>query len=162
EDADLTMTVAAFDSRLDVRGLSLGQLTDVTATAENIHWRTSRFDRAAVTLHNVHMKPGAPPVLAAAPVDLTLDIPAAALADLFRAAAPRVSAEIGDDGVARLRLARRPRLGHVEVDARLDGSTLWLSARRVGVGSRRWRLPARTPEYRVQLPDLAHDLQLTA
>ncbi|PRC50889.1 hypothetical protein C6A85_67020, partial [Mycobacterium sp. ITM-2017-0098] len=42
EDADLTMTVAAFDSRLDVRGLSLGQLTDVTATAENIHWRTSR------------------------------------------------------------------------------------------------------------------------
>ncbi|PRC58924.1 hypothetical protein C6A85_26035, partial [Mycobacterium sp. ITM-2017-0098] len=42
------------------------------------------------------------------------------------------------------------------------GSTLWLSARRVGVGSRRWRLPARTPEYRVQLPDLAHDLQLTA
>ncbi len=161
DDGDLTMTITEFDSRLDVRGLSVGQLNDVTASAEHIDWRTSRFDRAAVTLHNVHMKPGGPPVLVAAPVDLTLDIPAAALDDLFRASAPRLSGEIGDDGVARLRLARRPRLGHVEVEARLDGTTLWLSARQFGVGTRRWRLPGRTPAYPVQLPEMAHGLQLT-
>jgi hypothetical protein len=160
-DGDVTLTVASFDSRLDVRGLSAGQLTDVTVTAADIVWRTGRFERAAVALHNVHMRPGAPPVLVAATVDVTLDIPAAALDDLFRAAAPRVTAEIGGDGVARLRLARRPRLGHVEVAARLDDSRLWLSACRVGVGSRRWRLPARTPAYPVQLPAMAHDLQLT-
>lgn len=161
DDDDLTMTVTAFDSRLDVRGLSVGQLNDVTAAAENIDWRTSHFDRAAVTLHNVHMKPGGPPVLVAAPVDLTLDIAAAALDDLFRTAAPRLSAEIGDDGLARLRLARYPRLGYVEVGARVDGSTLWLSARQVFIGSRRWRVPTRTPEYPVRLPDMAYGLQLT-
>lgn len=161
DDGDLTMTVTAVDSRLDVHGLAVGQLNDVTLTAENIDWRTSRFDRAVVTMHNVHIKPSAPPVLVAAPVHLTLEVSAAALDQLFLASAPGLSGEVDADGVARLRLAKRPRLGHVEVEARVDGSTLWLSARQVGVGTRRrWRLPARTPEYRVQLPELAHGVRL--
>lgn len=162
DDGDLTMTVTEFASRLDTRGLAVGQLNDVTAKATNIHWRTGRFDAATVKAHNVHMKPGAPPVLVAAPVDVTLDLPASALDALFRTAAPRLSAAVGPDGVARLRLAKRPRLGHVEVEARLDGTTLWLTARRLGVGTRGWRLPARTPSYPVRLPEMAHDLQLTA
>jgi hypothetical protein len=162
DDGDLTMTVTEFDSRLDTRGLAVGQLSDVTATAEDIDWRTSHFDRATVKAHNVHLKPGAPPVLVAAPVDLTLDLPSSVLDDLFRTAAPLLSGAVGPDGVARLRLAKRPRLGHVEVEARLDGTTLWLTARRIGVGTRRWRLPARTPRYPVQLPEMAHGLQLTA
>lgn len=162
DDGDLTMTVTEFDSRLDTRGLAVGQLNDVTAKAADIHWRTSRFDAATVKAHNVHMKPGAPPVLVAAPVDVTLDLPASALDALFRAAAPRLTAAVGPDGVARLRLANRPRLGHVEVEARLDGTTLWLTARRLGIGTRGWRLPARTPSYPVRLPEMAHNLQLTA
>ena len=46
DDGDLTMTVRDFDSRLDVRGLSVGQLNDVTLVATDIHWRTSSFDQA--------------------------------------------------------------------------------------------------------------------
>lgn len=162
DDGDLIMTVTEFDSRLDARGLAVGQLNDVTAKAENICWRASRFDSATVKAHNVHMKPGAPPVLVAAPVDVTLDLPAAALDDLFRTAAPRLTGAVGSDGVARLRWARRPRLGHVEVEVRVDGTTLWLAARRLGIGTTRWRLPARTPRYPVRLPEMAHGLQLTA
>ncbi len=162
DDGDLTMTVTRFDSRLDTRGLAVGQLNDVTVTAEDIRWRTSSFDRATVTLHNVHVKPGAPPVLVAAPVDVTLDLPAATLDELFRSAAPRLTGAVGPDGVARLRLAKRPRLGHVEVEVRLDGTTLWLTARRLHLGALRWRLPARTPRYPLQLPELAHGLQLSA
>jgi hypothetical protein len=161
DDGDLTMTVTNVDSRLDVRGLSVGQLNDVTLVASNIHWRTSTFDHATVVLHNVHVKPGGPPVLVAAPVELTLEVPAAALDDLFGWFAPRLRGEVGPDGVARLRFARRPALGHVEVHARLDGSTLWLEPRRVAIGSSRWRLPGRTPAYPVQLPELAHGLRLT-
>lgn len=161
EDGDLTMTVSEFDSRLDVRGLSVGQLSDVTLVAHNIRWRTSSFDHATVVLHNVHMKPSSPPVLVAAPVDLTLEVSAPALEDLFCWVAPRLRGEIGADGVARLHMARRPRLGHVEVETRLDGSTLWLSPRGVTIGSSRWRLPPRTPAYPVRLPEFAHGLQLT-
>jgi len=69
--------------------------------------------------------------------------------------------EVGADGIARLRLARRPLLGHVEVDARLDGSTLWLRPRGLVIRSSRWRLPARTPAYPVRLPELPHGLVLT-
>lgn len=161
DDGDLTMTVTKFDSRLDVRGLSIGQLNDVTLTGRNIHWGTSFFDHATVVLHNVHMKPTSPPVLVAAPVDLTLEFSSKALDDLFRSAAPRLRGEIGADGVARLHLARRPGMGHVEVDARLDGSALWLTPRRVTIGGSRWRLPTRTPAYRVGLPEFTHGLQLT-
>jgi hypothetical protein len=109
----------------------------------------------------VHMRPGAPPVFVAAPVELTLEVPAAVLDDLFRWAAPRLSGEVGNDGIARLRLARRPMLGHLEIDARLDGSTLWLKPRGLVIRRSRWPLPARTPAYPVRLPELPHGLQLT-
>ncbi|MBX7435301.1 hypothetical protein JDV09_24835 [Mycobacterium sp. Y57] len=161
DDGDLTMTVTGFESRLDVRGLSVGQLNDVRITADDIGWRTSTFDNASVVLHNVHIKPGTPPVLVAAPVEVTVQVPATVGEELFRLAAPRLTGEIGADGVARLRLARRPRLGHLEVEAGLDGSTLWLTGRRVVLGRRPWRLPARTPAYPVHLPELAQGLRLT-
>jgi hypothetical protein len=162
DDGDLTLTVTEFDSRLDVRGLSVGQLNDVRLAARDISWRGSRFDRATAVMHNVHVKPTVPPVLVAAPVELTLEIPAPVLDELFQWAAPRLAGEVGADGVARLRLARRPLLGHVEVDARLDGSTLWLQPSGLIVRQSRWKLPARTPAYPVRLPELPNGLVLTA
>jgi hypothetical protein len=60
-----------------------------------------------------------------------------------------------------LRLARRPSLGHLEVDAVLDGSTLWLKPRGLVVRRRRLGLPKRTPARAVQLPELPHGLRLT-
>ncbi len=161
DDGDLTLTVTEFDSRLDVRGLSVGQLNDVRLAARDICWRGSEFDHATVVLHNVHIKPSAPPVLVAAPVELTLEMPAALLDDLFVGAAPRLSGEVGADGIARLRLARRPMAGHLEVDARLDGTTLWLKPRGLVIRQSRWTLPRRTPAYPVRLPELPHGLQLT-
>jgi hypothetical protein len=161
DDGVLTLTVTELDSRLDVRGLSVGQLNDVRIAASDIRWEDKYFDRATVMLHNVHMRPTAPPVLVAAPVELTVEVPAAALDDLFRWAAPRLSGQVDGDGIARLRLARRPMLGHIEVDARLDTSTLWLRPRGLVIGRSRWSLPARTPAYPVRLPELPHGLRLT-
>jgi len=162
DDGEITLTVTEFDSRLDVRGLSVGQLNDVRLAVRDIHWEGHQFDRATAALHNVHMRPTAPPMMVAAPVELTLEVPATALDELFRWAAPRWSGEINGDGVATLRLARRPMLGQLEVDARLDGSTLWLKPSRVVTRRSRWTLPARTPAYPVHLPEMPHGLQLTA
>jgi hypothetical protein len=69
---------------------------------------------------------------------------------------------VGPDGIARLRLARRPLLGSLEVDAELDGTTLWLKPRALAFRESRWRLPARTPAYHVRLPELPHELILTS
>lgn len=40
-------------------------------------------------------------------------------------------------------------------------TTLWLRPRTVITGQRRWTLPARTPAYRVPLPELPHGLRIT-
>jgi hypothetical protein len=161
EKGDLTLTVTEFESRLDVRGLSVGQLNDVRLAAQDIDWDGSRFDHATAIMHNVHLRPTVPPELVAAPVELTLDVPTAALDELFQWAAPRLSGEVGADGIARLRLSRRPMFGHVEVDAELDGSTLWLRPRGLVIRRSRWTMPARTPAYAVRLPPLPHGLTLT-
>ena len=161
DDGMLTLTVTEFDSRLDVRGLAVGQLNDVRIVVRDICWEDQKFPHATVVLHNVHMRPSAPPVMVAAPVELTLEVPTAALDDLFRWVAPRLSGEVGSDGVARLRMARRPMLGHIEIDAQLDGTTLWLRPRVLGVRRSRWTLPAKTPAYPVRLPELPHGLRLT-
>lgn len=157
----ITMRVSEVESSLDVRRLPVGQLDDVRVSATDIDWQTTHFDHATAVLHNVHVRPGTPPTVMAAPVHLTLDVPTEALDDLLPRVVPRFAGNIGDDGVARVRFARRPGLGHVEVDAELDGSALLLTARSVTVGHRRWLLPARTPAYRVKLPELPHGLQLT-
>lgn len=161
DEGDITLTVTEFDSRLDIRGLAVGQLSDVRLAARDIRWDNNRLHRATAVLHNVQLRPSAPPVLIAAPVDLTVEVPADALDDLFRLAAPRLTGEIGEDGIARLRLARRPALGHLEVDALLDGSTLWLKPRGLVLRRKRMGLPNRTPAYPVHLPELPHGLQLT-
>jgi hypothetical protein len=161
DEGDITLTVTEFDSKLDVRGLAAGQLSDVRLAARDIRWEDNRLDRATAVLHNVHLRPAAPPVLVAAPVDLTVELPADALDEMFRLAAPRLAGEIGPDGVARLRLARRPGLGHLEVDAILAESTLWLRPRGLVLGRKRVRLPDRTPGYRVAIPELPHGLTLT-
>lgn len=153
----LDLTVTHLSSRL-----ASGRHHDVHLEAEGISWRDFEFDRALVTLHNLHFRGNLRPTeVVAAPVELTVDVPAPALDDVFRWAAPRLAGAVGSDGIARLHLARRKGSGHVEVDARLDGSTLWVTPRAV-VRRRRWSLPARTPSYRVSVPELPHGLQLTS
>ncbi|BBY83647.1 hypothetical protein MPUL_48050 [Mycolicibacterium pulveris] len=39
-----------------------GQLDDVRLAARDIRWNSSEFDHAAAVLHNVHVRPTAPPV----------------------------------------------------------------------------------------------------
>ena len=161
DDGMLALTITEFDSQLDLRRLAVGQLNDVTLGARDLEWNGHRFDRATAVLHNVHLRATVPPVLVAAPVELTLEVPAPVLDELFAMTAPRLSGEVGADGIARIRLARRRGFGHVEVEARLTGSTLWLQPVAI-VRRKRRTLPARTPGYRVALPELPHGLRLTA
>jgi len=161
DDGDLTLTVTEFDSRLDVRRLAVGQLNDVRIVAKDIRWDGNRLDHAIVNLHNVHVQPGTSPVVVAAPIDLSIELPASVLEDLFRFAMPRLSGEVGADGIARLRWARRPTRGNLEVEVALDGSTLWLKPRGLVLGQQRWNLPGRLRAYPVRLPQLPHGLVLT-
>lgn len=158
-DGDLVLTVVEVDSRVGRRGLAAGRLNHVRLVVEQVRWNELTFGRATAVLHDVYVKPSAS-LLVASPVELTLDVPAAPLDELFRWAAPRLAGDVGPDGVARLRLANRRSAGHVEIETRLEESTLWLKPRAI-MRRRRWALPARTPSYPVRLPPLPHGLQLT-
>jgi hypothetical protein len=156
----LELTVDDLVSRLDLRSVSAGRLDDIRLEARDVRWNGHALDRATAVLHGVHVTASMPPVLVAAPVDVSVDVPAATLDHLFRAGAPRLGGRVDDHGIARLHVARREGAGSLEVTARLDGSTLWLVPQAV-VRRRRWSLPNRTPSYRIQLPDMPHGFRIT-
>lgn len=160
-DRRLALTVTGFDTRRVLPGLSLGQLTDVRVQARDICWDGLRFDRGTALAASVRLYPSVRPMLVATAVDISLDIPPATLDALLLRSAPRLVGSVDALGVARVRLARRPSLGHVEVAARLDEGVLRLRPRRLVLGRSEWRLPARTPAYRVRIPALPEGLELT-
>ncbi len=158
---DLSLTVTEFDFRIDVRGLAVGLLGDVLLVAEDVSWREYWFDQAMAVLSNVHFRPGATSEIVAAPVELSLKLPAEVLEELVEHASPQFIAHIDDDAVVRLRWRRRPGWGHLEVEIRIVGTALWLQPRALVVGGRRLGLPARLPIYPIELPDLPNGLLIT-
>jgi hypothetical protein len=160
-DTDVVLTVIELDSELDSGGLAVGQLGEIRVAAGDIEWDDNRLERAVAVMRNVHIRPGVPPVVVAAPIELTTTVPAELFDDVLSQAAPQVSAQLREDGSARVHWARRPAWGSLEVDAEVVGSTLWLRPRAVLTGSRRWRLPSRTRARPVALPDLPHGLMVT-
>lgn len=158
---ELTGTVTEFDFRIEIRGLAIGQLGDALLVAENVTWREYRFVEAMAVLNNVHFLPGATSLMMAAPVELSLKLPVEVLEELVEHASPQFIAHIDDDGVVRMRWARRPRWGHLEVDIRIVGTALWLQPRALVIGARRMGLPARLPIYPIELPDLPNGLLIT-
>ena len=170
---EMTLTVTDIDADLDMRSLSVGQLGDVTVSASDIVWNGWQFDKATAVLHNVHIKPRNTPVLVAAPLDLTVDISTEALDKMIdratslpgRPTSPlltRLLGRVDAGGAAQIRWAKRPDIGHVEVDASIDGSTLLVKPRLVALRKARWHLPNRLPAYRIQLPKLPRELAPTS
>lgn len=169
KSGEMTLTVTAIDADLDMRSLSVGQLGDVSISASDIVWNGWQFDKATAVLHNVHIKPSNTPVLVAAPLDLTIEMSTTALdkmidkaSSLPGRAAPRLLGQIDAGGVAQIRWARKPDIGHLEVDATIDGSTLLVKPRMVALLKARWHLPNRLPAYRIQLPKLPRELTPTS
>ncbi|KAA1251390.1 hypothetical protein F0Q45_04380 [Mycobacterium simiae] len=162
---DVVLTVTELNSDLDPQGLAVGQLGEVRVAARDVRWGDDQsrhhLHSAVAVLRNVHIRPGVPPLVVAAPTRLSSVLPTEIFDDVLRQVAPQLRSELREDGTARLRWARRPGWGGVEVNADVVGTTLWLRPRAVIAGHRRWRLPMRTPAYQVPLPELPHGLLLT-
>ncbi len=158
---DVVLTVTELDSALEPQGLAVGQLGEVRVAARDIRWNQQHLHRAVALLRNVHIRPGVPPVVVAAPTQLSSALPTEIFDTVLRQAAPQLRSELCEDGTARLRWARRPGWGGLEVDVDAAGTTLWLRPRTLITGQRRWTLPALTPAYQVPLPALPQGLLVT-
>jgi hypothetical protein len=160
-DHDVVLTVTELDSALEPQGLAVGQLGDVRLAVRDIRWDRNHLQSAVAVLHNLHIRPGMPPLVVSAPAELSTAVPANIFDDVLRQAAPQLRGELCEDGNARLRWARRPGWGGLDVDVDVVGKTLWLRPRALVTGRRRWILPARMPAYQVPLPELPHGLLVT-
>lgn len=157
-DHDVVLTITELSSTLDPRALAVGQLGEVRLAAREITWGEHHLAGAAAVLHNVHIRPGVPPVVVAAPAELSLTLPGTILDEVLRQAAPglrgALRGELRADGTTSLFWARRPGWGALEVGVDPVGTTLWLRPRTLVTWQRRWKLPAVLPGYPVPLPDL--------
>ena len=160
-DHDVTLTVTELDSELEPRALAVGQLGEVRVAARDIEWGQQRLQRAVAVLRNVHIRPGVPPLVVAAPVELSTALPAEIFDEMVRQAAPQLHAQLRADSTAQLHWVRRPGWGSLEVDVNVVGTTLWVRPRALLTGltrQRRWKLPKRTPAHPVPMPELPHGL----
>lgn len=160
-ESDVVLTVTELESDLDPQGLPVGQLGELRVAVRDISWDEYHLQSAVAVLRNVHIRPGVPPLLIAAPAELSAELAATIFDETLRGAIPQLRSELRKDGTARLSWARKPDWGGLEVDADVVGTTLWLRPRAVVTGRRRWKLPARTPGYQIPLPDLPHGLIIT-
>lgn len=162
EQGRLTLALTGLTSRTDIRRLALGQLTDLRISARDIRWEGASLQRARIVARNVRLRPGVPPIVVAAPVEVSLELHAADIDELVRRSAPRLLGDVDADGVARLRWARRPALGALLISTELDETGMRLRPHTIEWGGhRRWRLPTRTPAYRLRLRNMPEDLRLT-
>lgn len=160
-DKDVMLTVTEFESPLDPRALAVGQLGEVRLSASDITWDDHRLESASAVLHNVHVRPGVPPVVVAAPAELTFELPATIFDEVLHRAVPQLRGELHTDGTTRLHWARRPGWGALEVGVEVVGTTLWLRPRTLVTWQRRWKVPGVVPGYPVPLPELPHGLVVT-
>ncbi|HWT47266.1 MAG TPA: hypothetical protein VN255_01320 [Mycobacterium sp.] len=161
ENQDVVLTITELDSALEPQGLAVGQLGEVRVAARDIRWDQQHLQHAVAVLRNVHIRPGMPPLMVAAPVRLSSVLPAKIFDDVVRQAVPQLRSELREDGTARLRWVRQPGWGGLEVDVDVVGTTLGLRPRTLITGQRRWTLPGRIPAYRVPLPVLPQGLLVT-
>lgn len=160
EHGALTMNVTEFQAPMELRSLSVGQLGEVQVTAEDISWNGYALQRAHAVLHNVHLRPTTPPVIVAAPIEMSVEITPGVFDELLARLVPRVTGQLSADGSATLQWTAHPAVGSVEVVPQIDGSRLWLQPRAVVVRNRRWTLPGRVPPYPIRLADLPDGLKL--
>jgi hypothetical protein len=91
-NTDVTLTVTELDSELESSSLAVGQLGEVRVAACDIEWDDNRLEAAVAVLHNVHIRPGVPPVVVAAPIELSTTVPGELFDDVLNQAAPQLRA----------------------------------------------------------------------
>ncbi len=153
-DASVRLTVTHAHVTPAPAGLMLGQLGSVELEARDVQWADRRVDELSIEARNVHVSAGNPHALVAAPILFTASLTEPTIAALVADANPRLIVTLAGDR-ASVRLRGHETWGHVEVEPRIDGSTLVLQV--TGVAIRR-RRPVR--RWLTRVPAVRRPLQL--
>jgi hypothetical protein len=165
----VTLRFGSTDVRLELTGIvvhpdsigvAFGQFDDVRLSAKGVGWDGGRLNQIDVVARNAHLRPGAALTLVAAPVEIEAIIDQADLDCWLARLWGRLSVQLGNDRTVRVGLAGRPRLGHLEVEPRVEGDVIRLSPRRLVGFGRSLGLTRHLPDVRLALPGLPRGLRV--
>ena len=156
----LTLTLEDVAANADPLLLAVGQLGEVTLTAKQVQWREFEFVAARATARNTHTRPGARPLLIAAPVDLVVTVSDTQLSRLVAERSSRVELQITEDARVVARLRRHPTWGWLEVEPSVEGRRLLFRPVRLGTSRKASRILPSLPHVHFALP-LGDDLHVT-
>lgn len=156
----LTLRVEALKVRPNPMGLTVGQFDDIRLAARDLEWRGWSCTRLVVVCRNVHLRPLPTPAVVSAPVEVEVALLPAVVRDRVAQLRPEVLAEVGPDGEARLRWARRPRWGAVVVTVEVAGPGLDLRPVGMRLACRYIPLPGWLPPVRMPVPAPPRGLRL--
>ncbi len=132
---------------------AIGQYGHVRLLARDVEWAGYRFERTVVHARNVHLRPGAKPVLVAAPVLLEAFMSASAASAWLATISPRLELAM-QAGVPQVGLAGAPWV-RLEVAAGAGGQSIRIQPRALYLLD--WRVPVPAPAFDVPLPVLPLD-----
>jgi hypothetical protein len=155
---ELTLTLEDLSVEGSDLARAVGQYGQLRALARDVDWGEYRFERVEVQARNVHLRPGAKPVLVAAPVRFEAFLSAQAATRWLAAVSSRLELAM-HEGVPQVGLAGAPWL-RLEVEPGAGGKSIRVVARALHLLDR--RLPLRVPAFHVPLPELPFDVLLTS
>ena len=160
---EVALTPVEIDTELDTLGLAVGQVPHVRIVAEDVTWPDAPLTRLAIVCGNVRFQSLPVPSVVAGSVGLEITVSADVVRAKVAELQPNVIMDIGDDSVVRVRWARRPRWGHLEVEPVLDDTQgLILAPQVLQVAGMRFDAVRRMQPTVVEVPDLPRGLRLTA
>lgn len=158
-EAEVELTIEELASDTPPLGPPLGQFGHLQIRAADVSWDGGHLSALTVRLRNLHVQPGDPPLLVAAPIEVEAVINQDDLDGLLGEHAPGVRVELVD-GEVRARVAGREGLGHLAIDIAAEGSQLVLRPRSAAFGKAPpLRLPGRfLPSLKVDAAAVVPDL----
>lgn len=138
-DAEVELTIEELAGDAPPLGPPIGQFGHLQIRATDVGWDGGHLSALTVQLRNLHVQPGDPPLLVAAPIEVEAVVDQDDLDGLLGEHAPRVHVEV-IDGQVLARVVGREGLGHLAIDIAAEGSQLVLRPRSATLG-RTTRLP---------------------
>lgn len=142
-------------------GPLVGQFGEIAVDVRDVRWDGRSVERLRINAENLHIRPGVPAVIVAAPIKLSAMIDQTEIAALLAERTERVVLRLSD-GVATVAPVGRERWAHVEISPTVSGRTINLSPSAMVVRNRRFRAPVRLlPKVGLDLPVVLSDGRLT-
>ncbi|WP_116042583.1 hypothetical protein [Amycolatopsis palatopharyngis] len=163
-DTDLRMTLVELDCRISSVGIGQADVGDLRLVVEDVESTEGGHipvRRAVIVCRDLRVRSIPVPTLATQAIELTITVGGDVVRDLVTQARPDVLADVGADRILRLRSARRPGWGHLQVEPYIDGSRILLRPVAAQVSRVRVPLPTRVRPIPVDVPDLPRGLRLT-